>query len=683
MFGVRARCLGVAVAVVLLAIGGVPDTAVGENSQARTASVDALLVPPNDRFGLNRASFGLDTPLGYNLNLAAEAGALWNRWPLYWYLVESEDGLDYTAYDRAVAEDLRRGTSLDLVLLGTPPSRASGENPHGATPENLETPIFADGTDEYAPGKAINPENHWARFVSLTVRRYKPNGELHEQGVIPDGVGVRHWEIWNEPDVSYYWYARGPGTEVGDYFRLLKVAYLAAKSADPGAKIVLGGLSYWGSEDWITRLIQAIKADPDSGKNGHYFDVMAWHVYSRAVDLYNRASWSRHLLRDHGITGKQVWINETNIPVWGDPTPERRDPGTHRGNPEEQAAFILQAYAYGFAGGADRIFTFMLYDDCWQYGEHYGLVRNPPGDYPIEDCASDGRPRPAYTAYKIAAAYLRDITASRVFSHGPGGQVDTVQFDTASGARVTVILNKFGHPVTVDLPVRGRAHLIDQDGSTQMVRPNDRGRFSLSLPGATANDAREGEEPFLIVGSRTYVLVEPAAATASGQLLNGGFEMQLPLAAWVDGGKSAVATLAKSGERSAFLQTGPDAVAVSWLSQSMLVPDSSRPRLSFSYAVHTAQPAEGDGVDQADLSVFEVTAQAPGEPEKVLLAEKRATNWVHSQFELPEYAGKLLTLRFRVRGEEHPLAVYVDDVAFWALKYRLVLPIVPNKAPLR
>ncbi len=690
-----------ALAILLVAVMiSAPALVAGSTTQAQPPSLAGLPIPPNERFGLNRASYGVVTQPGYRQHLAGEAGAVWNRWPLYWYLVESENGIDYSAYDRAVAEDLQRGTQLDIVLLGTPPTYASAGNPavppphsgrqrepdalrwragseataspHGSTPQNLFEPIFADGSDDYAPGKAINPNNYWARFVNLTVERYRPGGELNRYGLLPDGVGVRYWEIWNEPDVPFYWYARGPGSEVTDYLRLLKVAYMAAKAADPAAAIVIGGLSYWGREGWIEDLFEAIKLDPNSAAHGDYFDVMAWHVYSRAVDLYNRASWSRHLLRDHGFAGKEVWINEANIPVWGDPTPPQRDPGTHRGSPEEQAAFILQAYAYGFAGGADRVFTFMLYDDCWQYGEHYGLVRNPPGDYPIADCAGDGQPRPAYTAYKVAAAFLRDITASRVNSYGPGGAVDAVAFDTASGARVTVILNKFGNPVTVDLPVRGRAFLVEQTGEVRVVAPNRSGTFTLSLPAATANDAFSWEEPYYIVGSRTYVLVELVGQAGSGQILNGGFEMSLPFAAWFSGGVEPVLTsLARSGERSALLRVAPPNSGTSWIAQSLRLPVGGRPTLRFEYAVQTTQPVDGDG-DGAARSYFEVTARVGSAPEEVLVRQYEATDWQRKEFDLSNYAGQLLTLTYRVRGSDYPLAAFVDGNSIWSS--RIVLP---------
>ncbi|MHB1417878.1 MAG: hypothetical protein ACYC1C_21725, partial [Chloroflexota bacterium] len=550
----------------------------------------------------------------------------------------------------------------------------------GSTPQNVEQPVFADGTDDYAPGKEINPQNYWARFVNLTVNRYKPNGELYKHGLLPADVGVRYWEIWNEPDVPFYWYARGPGSEVGDYLRLLKVAFLAARAADPDTKIVLGGFSYWGREGFIVELLDAIVNDPASGGNRHYFDVLPWHIYSRPIDLDYRAEWTRRLLAERNLGDKEVWINETNIPVWGDLTPPQRDAGTHRGTPEEQASFILQAYAYGLAGGANRIFTFMLYDDCWQWGEHYGLVRNPPGNYEIDDCASDGEPRPGYTAFKVAATYLRDIQSGRLFPLGPDDRAQAASFDKVGGGRVTVVWNKTGEPVTVEVPLGGEALLVDQSGGTTTVTPDEKGVFRLDLPAATANDAYAEEAPNYIVGGRTYMLVEPSAASKSGGLINGGFELSPHFAAWYTGGVEPTSVpLARAGYSSAMLKVAPPESGTSWISQTVIVPEDASPSLNFDYALHTTQPA-GDGDSQ--LSTFEVRVQAAGRQEQVIYVDRRATDWKSVRVELPPgLAGQVVSVKFIVSGRDFPMVAFVDDVTLWY--FRVILPLVPNAASVR
>jgi hypothetical protein len=103
------------------------------------------------------------------------------------------------------------------------PRRAVGQCADG-----WYAPVFNDGTDTPGPGKSINPDNRWARFVFAAVDRYRPGGVLAQQQGWTNGQGIRVWEIWNEPDFDVFF----TGT-VNDYTRLLKVGYLAAHYADP------------------------------------------------------------------------------------------------------------------------------------------------------------------------------------------------------------------------------------------------------------------------------------------------------------------------------------------------------------------------------------------------------------------------------------------------------------------
>src|SRR5687767_4293860 len=52
---------------------------------------------------------------------ALELGAGWNRWPLYWDRVETEEGeFNWRAYDALVQADLDHGLKTNVVLLGVP-----------------------------------------------------------------------------------------------------------------------------------------------------------------------------------------------------------------------------------------------------------------------------------------------------------------------------------------------------------------------------------------------------------------------------------------------------------------------------------------------------------------------------------------------------------------------------------
>ena len=51
---------------------------------------------------------------------------------------------------------------------------------------------------------------------------------------------VQYWEVWNEPNTTYFW---RPSPDPARYVQLLKLSYAAIKAANPKAVIVLGGLS--------------------------------------------------------------------------------------------------------------------------------------------------------------------------------------------------------------------------------------------------------------------------------------------------------------------------------------------------------------------------------------------------------------------------------------------------------
>ncbi|MEM6530907.1 MAG: hypothetical protein AAF653_21600, partial [Chloroflexota bacterium] len=76
---------------------------------------------------------------------ALELGAGWNRFPLYWDRVETEQGaFTWGRYDEAVQRDIDHGLQTDLILLGGIPSFWREDELGRIT--GLNEPIFADGT---------------------------------------------------------------------------------------------------------------------------------------------------------------------------------------------------------------------------------------------------------------------------------------------------------------------------------------------------------------------------------------------------------------------------------------------------------------------------------------------------------------------------------------------------------
>ena len=270
----------------------------------------------------------------------------------------------------------------------------------------------------------------------------------------------------------------------------------------------MAGLAYWFQPDFFPRLLAALKKDPTGAAHGYYFDVTAWHLYSRASQLLHRTQWVEDQLVRVGIGRKPLWVTETTLPVCGDPALQeetRCTPGSHTGTIEHQAAFVLQALAYAHAAGVEKVFVFQLYDDSLGPGEHYGLVRN------------DGTPRPALTALRLAAAYLTGSgQADRALSSG--GQLELITFRALEDERVRIVWNRSGELVVAGIPMEGSLPLkIDQTGAVQSLETGPGELLQLVLAPATLNDNPRWP-PDYIVGGRPLLLVERGVEERPGEI---------------------------------------------------------------------------------------------------------------------------------------------------------------------
>ena len=199
-------------------------------------------------------------------------------------------------------------------------------------PFNLWKPIFVNGSDEPSDGTRISPTNPWARFVGAAVTRYKPGGEA--------GTNIRHWEIWNEPDLCHFW----SGTPQ-EFARLLKVAYIVIKWIDADAYVVFGGLAHFANGQWLFDMLDALQADSLSEKYDGFFDAAGSHHYSLSYVGYQYTSKVRSALDRRGWTGKSIWITESGVPVCND-YPGPTCPSPWRASANEQASYIWQNIAY-------------------------------------------------------------------------------------------------------------------------------------------------------------------------------------------------------------------------------------------------------------------------------------------------------------------------------------------------
>ncbi len=454
-------------------------------------------------------------------------GAGWNRWPLYWNMVERSPGLyDWAGYDRVVSADVRYGMNTNAILLGRPPFYTEGGSIAG-----LRQPVFADGTDTPGAGKVPNSANPWANFVYQAVARYKPGGLLALQQGWRGGQGITVWEAWNEPDLDLFW-----NGSVEDYARLLKVTYLAAHAADSNARVMFGGLAYGNpdSDDWLAKVLAVYANDPNRSANNWYMDMVGVHNYSYARRSGIVVRWAKDTLSRYGLS-RPIWLNESGVPVWDDypgPTWTADEPASRRlrATEQQQAAFFVQSTAYAWAEGAEVVFFHQLYDDCGNqppgtnfpphngefcavnancWGDAHGLYRNERGQPCFSQHVLPGSPRAA------AGAFYR---LAQVFGTAPfeGGEIELREGGTAitfqrptTGERIVVLWNRRLAAIDWSLSAGGTdGRLFALDEQDWVLMPSE-GQYTIGLPAATRDDY-----PFLpdgevsAIGGLPFILVE-------------------------------------------------------------------------------------------------------------------------------------------------------------------------------
>jgi len=429
------------------------------------ARISAQEPPRDPRFGVVEAF--------WDTGAASEAGVAWERILFLWSQIQPNSPEDWNTLhvpDEWLQWAQAQGREV-VGLLKNTPHWASDADPHleANPPRGLDLPID-------------DPGNVWAGYVRRVVTFYRERG-------------VHRWIIWNEPDIAPGVYGQEWAGSIEQYYRLLKVAYLVIKEADPTAQVHLAGITYWHDRGWLRKFLSVATADPEGGAHGFFFDVISLHIYFQTDSVDYVVNNIRSDLAAYGLN-KVIWINETNAspdadPLWPLVRPRWRVDLT------EQASFILQSYALGLSAGAERIAVYKLIDA--------GL---PPGGEPFGLLRPDHSRRPAYTAYQLATRHYAGTRSARVERQPQFVQVTLDRGETTTRvfwARTTA-------DVSVTVPaLSAQAMLVDQEGNVQML-DGSAGSYGLVLPGARCADEVLG----CIIGGPTYLLVEQSPAVAVG-----------------------------------------------------------------------------------------------------------------------------------------------------------------------
>lgn len=342
--------------------------------------------------------------VGPTISKIEEANVSWVRYNgILWSDVEATQGVrDWSKLGLAEAE-LRtlwaRGTAPIVIVRGTPAwARKYGD----ADRNKLCSPIRADAFDEFA------------NFMGELASRYHY---------------VRHWEIWNEPDVDPI--LQGPDTPTsytpfgcwgdqndeyyggGYYAEMLKHVYPAIKRANPNAQVVLGGLlldcdathTYDNPRDCApSKFLEGVLRNG----GGAAFDILSYHGYPiwtgtaqedwdlvyqtwrhRGGVVLGKLSLIRSVFRQYNVS-KPILLTEGGLICYrvdaGCPSEEVR---------QAQANYVVRLYTRGLANGLAGIMWFTF--DGPGYRES-GIL--------------DGaqQPRPAYLSFKFLSGLLQGAT---------------------------------------------------------------------------------------------------------------------------------------------------------------------------------------------------------------------------------------------------------------------------------
>ena len=433
-------------------------------------------------------------------SLSANAGVKWTRLIFPWDQIQPTGPRDFgKGYfsDADVDGQRRMGVEVVGITLYTPVWAARDPAYEArSVPRNLNLPI-------------TNPQNYWASYVRQLVGHFRGR--------------INTWIFYNEPDVyvdpdDFHTFAGTPA----DYAQVLKVGYLAAKSADPNVKVATAGFTYfWDKENdrpqYFERVLDAIATDPEAGRNNWYFDVVNVHTYGNPLNSYTVPQVFQRIMQQKGIS-KPIWMDESNALIKNDPLVGAGD-GPFRATMNEQASYVIQSMALARAAGVQRYSTYKMQDEFPENrDEYWGLTRN------------DGTVRPSYVAYQAAVRYLQNARGAMYYWWGTNvpPSEDEIRGLLASDAgrsqwpwpapinvvvvdrvvdRVTVIWNGSPDPAQVALPAHSRsAQLVDKYGRVAPL-VSQGGYYQLNLePSRNNSDPRD--RSLYLIGGSPLIIVE-------------------------------------------------------------------------------------------------------------------------------------------------------------------------------
>ncbi len=280
----------------------------------RTTSADAASARPESAIATVPQGFvGVDvdgpvTAVGTTVNLAAQmhsmvaAGVQTIRVAFNWAAAEPV----YSSWAQVPVDQRSQYTDVHGVPVDFSQTDAIVGDAARMRLAVLPTILYApdwDGVSNPAGVDYPRTPGPYAAYAAALVGRYGPHGSFwSEHRAIPK-VPITEWQIWNEPDLAYYW--KQPF--VSGYTALLRAAHSAIKRADPAAKIVLGALT---NRAWVS--LGQLERQPGFA---HLFDIASVNGFTKLpANVIRYLQYVRRALNRDGDRSTPLLATELSWP---------------------------------------------------------------------------------------------------------------------------------------------------------------------------------------------------------------------------------------------------------------------------------------------------------------------------------------------------------------------------------
>jgi len=230
------------------------------------------------------------------------------RVPINWSAVQSAPGAepDWSSVDPFVRGATVAGISILPFFVGPPPWAINYEGVGGA-----RAPVSL-------PVRTAAQRSAWRELLRLAVFRYGPGGSFWAENPLLAARPIRIWQIWNEENYKYFAARPSPA----QYGKLVVESFRDLRSADRGARMVLGGLFIqpkggnvkpapgrikraWFAADFLERMYRTTP-----GVRGKFMAVTL-HPYSKYHGrLTEEIEEVRAALKKSRDPGRALWLTE-------------------------------------------------------------------------------------------------------------------------------------------------------------------------------------------------------------------------------------------------------------------------------------------------------------------------------------------------------------------------------------